>query len=73
MTGRATLLAGWGYWDITKYPYGGAFRRSKVDQECDIIGPAGRFPNREREVRLSDGTMAVVELRALSIPEGGAS
>jgi hypothetical protein len=65
MSERAVLEAGWGYWDITKYPYGGAFRRSKVDLECEIIRPAGRFPAREREVRFADGSLGVVEVRAL--------
>ena len=66
MTARVTIGKGWGYWDTTHFPYGGAFRRSDGTVEVvEIIGPAGHFPNRERRVRLGDGREAVVELGAL--------
>ena len=36
MTGQrhATILSGWGYWDITHYPHGGCFRRAYKDIPC---------------------------------------
>lgn len=31
---RATILAGWGYWDVTHYPHGGCFRRAYKAIPC---------------------------------------
>ena len=34
----ATLIAGNGWWDVTKYPYGGNFRRGKADKAVILTG-----------------------------------
>lgn len=63
---KATLLKGWGYWDVTSLPYGGNFRRSTQDTEVEIIeGGAVQYPKREKRIKFDDGRQAVVETHAL--------
>jgi hypothetical protein len=63
----AKLLAGWGYWDVTKYSYGGDFRRSGTDLEIiENLGPAGKYPNKETKVRFADGSVAVIPNQGIS-------
>lgn len=62
---KATLQEGWGYWDTTSYPYGGSFRRATADVEVEVIGPAGKYPTRERAIKFADGRTGVAELRAM--------
>jgi hypothetical protein len=50
MKTSAIILAGWGYWDITHYPYGGCFRRTYQATPCRVL-PQGT--NREHKVELA--------------------
>lgn len=34
----AVLKAGYGYWDVTYYPYGGCFARSKFPLVVELTG-----------------------------------
>lgn len=67
---NAILKKGFGYWDITRYPYGGDFRRAVENTPVEIIpGKVGRYPARETEIEFSDGSRGVVQKRGLI--EGG--
>ena len=35
---NATLKKGYGYWDVTQYPYGGCFRRAAQDTPVQLTG-----------------------------------
>ena len=39
MSTTHTLKKGWGYWDVTHYPFGGCFRRAMADTPCEVTGP----------------------------------
>lgn len=53
------LLKGYGYYDITAYPYGGCFRRVAEDTPVEIIeGKRGQHPD-EVQARMGDRTIVV--------------
>lgn len=58
------LRAGWGYWDVTEYTYGGCFRRPKVDLPVTIIPGHVAHPDEVR-VRFENGRIGVVKAGAL--------
>jgi hypothetical protein len=62
-----TMLAGWGYWDVTGYPYGGNFKRLEADTEVCVLGPAGKYPTRESKVIFPNGDKGIVDNRSFSI------
>lgn len=41
---------GYGYWDVTQYPYGGCFRRATAPFAVTMVGPGGKYPKRESVV-----------------------
>jgi len=41
MNKKAVLIGGYGYWDVTYYPYGGDFHRSQKDLSVNIIEDLG--------------------------------
>jgi hypothetical protein len=54
------IKQGYGYWDVTKYPYGGDFRRATEDRPIkEVLG--GEIGSRESRVKLLDGSIAVVK------------
>ena len=62
------LKSGWGYWDVSFYPYGGCFRRATADIPLtEVIEPVGK-----QEVRVSflnsanAKVTAVVKLEAIA-------
>lgn len=59
---QATLLEGWGYWDVTNYPYGGCFRRAAEDTPVTVIEkhPKGL------KIQFADGRKGVADVRALA-------
>jgi hypothetical protein len=62
-TEQITLTAGWGYWDITHYPYGGNFKRLVADTAVTVIE---RYDKRhETKVRFTDGSVGVITNRAI--------
>lgn len=61
---NATLLKGWGYWDVTQYPYGGCFRRPNEDTPVTIIEGQGKYAD-EKRVRFADGREGIVKSGAL--------
>lgn len=65
MAYNATVLKGWGYWDTTYFPRGGAFRRAPEDIRCTVSGKSGH----EYTVVFGDGRKAVVTPRALALDE----
>jgi len=38
---------GWGYWDVTVYPYGGDFRRATSAFGVTLEGPGGKYPQKQ--------------------------
>lgn len=34
----AILKKGWGWWDVTSYPYGGSFQRQELDTNIILTG-----------------------------------
>lgn len=57
---------GWGFWDVTHYPYGGNFDRAQDNLAIvENLGPAGRYPKLESKVRLADNRLAVVKNEAI--------
>jgi len=61
----AILKSGWGYYDVTDYPFGGCFRRASQDTCVEVIGDAHR-PDQQR-IQFPDGRLAVAPLAALNI------
>ena len=66
---QAILKKGWGYWDITHYPYGGCFKRATENTIVSIVGKAGKYPEQEREILFPDGRRAVAKLEAMEEEE----
>ena len=65
---KATLIQGWGYWDVSFHPYGGDFKRATADIEVEIIeNGAVKYPQREKRIKFADGRQAVVENQALKV------
>jgi hypothetical protein len=63
--GAAFVKSGHGYWDVTHYPRGGAFRRVPVDGPvpCTLVRVGATYADgspREWYVKLSDGSDACV-------------
>ena len=74
------IKPGSGFWDTTKYPFGGCFDRAPRNGEglavAEIIGPHALAP-RWYDVRLADGRTAAVsvreiDFRAMTVPIGTA-
>lgn len=58
------IKQGYGYWDVTKYPYGGDFRRAKDNTPIkEVLEDVGRY---ETKVRLFDGSLVVVKNQYIS-------
>jgi hypothetical protein len=55
--------AGWGYWDVTTFGYGGDFRRPKQDVVVTVIGE-GKTAD-ECKFRLPDGRLGIGKRGAL--------
>jgi hypothetical protein len=62
-----TLKKGWGYWDVTHYPYGGSFHRADKDMTGKVVnGPANLYGNgMEYAVVLEDGKSAIIPARGI--------
>jgi len=60
---QVTLQSGWGYWDLTHYPYGGDFHRLSMNTTAEIIGEGSN--GTEVKVRLSNGTVAIIKKAAI--------
>jgi hypothetical protein len=60
-----TLKKGCGYWDVTKYPHGGCFRRAAEDMRGRVVsGPANLYgAGMEYSVTWGDGASAVIPAR----------
>ncbi len=58
------LQKGWGYWDVTRYPYGGDFKRAKEEMPVEIIGE-GTKPD-EKKIQFADGRIGFCQERALT-------
>jgi hypothetical protein len=60
-----TLKKGCGYWDVTKYPRGGCFRRAAEDMPGRVVsGPANLYgAGMEYSVTWEDGASAVIPAR----------
>lgn len=63
------LKKGCGYWDVTNYPYGGYFRRTKGGEECEIItdGPVQHAD--EVRIKFADNREAVIKSAAIDREE----
>lgn len=55
-----TFKKGYGYWDVTKYPYGGDFKRfDGTEIGHEIAGPVKN--QHQARVQLSDGRVIVAD------------
>lgn len=59
---------GYGYWDVTKYPYGGDFKRFKGGEKGSLIKGTVKVGG-EMRVRLEDGRTIVTDFRAIDLPK----
>ena len=63
----AIAQSGYGYWDVSRYPYGGDFRRLTEDTQVEIIGEPIRIKgNMEVRVRFNDGRNGMIRVSALT-------
>ena len=63
--GKIILKPGWGYWDVTRYPYGGDFHRSSGELTGKIIpGPVKRGD--EVRMLLDDDRTIVISARGVN-------
>lgn len=62
------LKAGPGYWDVTKYPYGGDFKRLKGTEKAKIKKGTVKMGDQIR-LELSDGREIIVNYMAMDLPE----
>jgi hypothetical protein len=62
-----TLKKGCGYWDVTKYPRGGCFRRAAEDMRGRVVsGPANLYgAGMEYSVTWEGGGSAVIPARGI--------
>jgi hypothetical protein len=64
---EAVAASGWGYWDVTSYPYGGCFRRLAANTAVVVTGEAVMKSGREYSVTFADGRKGWIAVRAVSI------
>lgn len=41
------IRQGYGFWDVSSLPYGGSFHRASSAFGARVIGPGGKYPERE--------------------------
>jgi len=64
---EATLKAGYGYWDVTVYPYGGCFKRAAADTQVTVIDePGGKYGYK---VRFADGRIGMAGYGSVSLAQ----
>lgn len=60
-----TFNKGWGYWDLSKYPYGGDFKRFNGNETGELIaGPVKK--GEELRIKLSDGRTIIAVAQAVA-------
>ncbi len=64
---RVKFREGHGYWDLTRYPYGGDFSRFKGGEEGTIV-KGTRKRGDEIRVKLDDGREIITAYRSLDMP-----
>lgn len=48
MSGETHVIKqGYGYWDVTSFPYGGDFHRATSAFGVTMVGPGGKYPQRQ--------------------------
>lgn len=64
----AIAYPGQGYWNVTRYPYGGEFGRIPRTGETRVAIIAGHVPHPDREsrVKLPNGDIAIIQSSALT-------
>jgi hypothetical protein len=62
---KVTFAKGYGYWDVTKYPYGGDFKRFVDNESGKVIAGTVKYPY-ETRVALDDGRTIVVKNDAIT-------
>ena len=61
------LKSGNGWWDVSKFAYGGVFRRADGDMPVEVIPGGGvKYPKRQARFRTADGRQGVCERSALA-------
>lgn len=63
--GEITFKKGYGYYDVTKFPYGGDFRRFTGDETGQIVAGPVKYKTQVR-VKLNDGRTIIVDKQGLS-------
>lgn len=53
MQGNAVIIAGWGYWDVTKYPHGDCFQQAADGTRAVVKQQAIRMTAQETEDQLN--------------------
>lgn len=65
MSEQRIIPAGWGYWDITYYPYGGCFRRASKQLHVVVTERGIGKHKDESRVIFTDGRVGVVKSSCL--------
>ena len=63
-----TLVKGYGYWDLSKYPYGGDFKRFTGEESAALIKGTIKIGGQIR-AKLSDGREIITDMRAIVAPD----
>lgn len=61
-----TFKQGQGYWDVSKFPYGGDFKRIKGDETGTLIKDGFVSKADEIKVKLNDGRDVVIQMSAVT-------
>lgn len=64
---KVKFIKGFGYWDLTKYPYGGDFKRFKGDEEGVLIEGTRKLGD-EIRVKLDDARVIISGYQAINLP-----
>ena len=60
-----TFKTGHGYWDVSRYPYGGDFKRFLDGQRGRLIDGPVKYEGRQVRVEMNDGREIVCERLAV--------
>ena len=64
------LKKGFGYWDVTQYPYGGDFGRLKKDTTATVVDGMVKYPNREVRATINkNGKKRTIVIDSIGIKE----
>lgn len=66
---RVIIPKGWGYWDTTEYPIGGAFRRAPEDLHGTVKRVFKLYHSTDCEILLDNGRKAATRSSELRVED----